>query len=125
MNYVTLDKIIVTKTKFRLTVDEGSAEVVVSFDTVNAEWSLESNLTPLEEPFDTLDLAKVWTLEANFVPLEQREFVDALDRALPFEVIAKDGRGGCLIQGPVPEGMTRAEVVDRIQGVFANTIVTG
>lgn len=69
--------------------------------------------------------SKKWTVEANFVPLEQREFVDALDRALPFEEIAKDGRGGCIIQGPVPDGLTRADVVLRIGAVFANTIVTG
>lgn len=90
------------KYKFKLTVDE-STEVIVSFDHGSHEW----------------------TLEANFMPLEQREFVDALDRALPFEVIAKDGRGGCTIQGPVPEGMTRAEVMERIEGVFADTIVRG
>lgn len=91
------------KYKFKLTADESFAEVIVSFDHGSHEW----------------------TLEANFVPLEQREFVDALDRALPFEVIAKDGRGGCTIQGPVPEGMTRAEVMERIEGVFADTIVRG
>lgn len=91
------------KYKFKLTADESFAEVIVSFDHGSHEW----------------------TLEANFVPLEQREFVDALDRALPFEVIAKDGRGGCTIQGPVPEGMTRAEVMERIGGVFADTIVRG
>lgn len=91
------------KYKYNLTADESFAEVIVSFDHGSHEW----------------------TLEANFVPLEQREFVDALDRALPFEVIAKDGRGGCLIQGPVPEGMTRAEVMERIEGVFADTIVRG
>lgn len=88
--------------KFKLTVDE-STEVIVSFDHGSHEW----------------------TLEANFMPLEQREFVDALDRALPFEVIAKDGRGGCTIQGPVPEGMTRAEVMERIEAVYADTIVRG
>lgn len=88
--------------KFKLTVDE-STEVIVSFVHGSHEW----------------------TLEANFVPLEQREFVDALDRALPFEVIAKDGRGGCTIQGPVPEGMTQAGVMERIEGVFADTIVRG
>lgn len=91
------------RTKYRLMVNEGFAEVTVSFGRGSHEW----------------------TLEANFVPLEQREFVDALDRALPFEVIAKDGRGGCTIQGPVPEGMTRAGVMERIEGVFADTIVTG
>lgn len=91
------------KYKFKLTADESFAEVIVSFDHGSHEW----------------------TLEANFVPLEQREFVDALDRALPFEVIAKDGRGGCTIQGPVPEGMTRAEVMERIEAVYADTIVRG
>lgn len=90
------------KYKFKLTVDE-STEVIVSFDHGSHEW----------------------TLEANFMPLEQREFVDALDRALPFEVIAKDGRGGCTIQGPVPEGMTRAEVMERIEAVYVDTIVRG
>lgn len=90
------------KYKFNLTVDE-STEVIVSFDHGSHEW----------------------TLEANFMPLEQREFVDALDRALPFEVIAKDGRGGCTIQGPVPEGMTRAEVMERIEAVYVDTIVRG
>lgn len=92
-----------TRTKYRMTMDKGPAEVSVQFGPG----------------------CKKWTVKANFVPLEQREFVDALDRALPFEVIAKDGRGGCLIQGPVPEGMTRAEVVLRIGAVFADTIVTG
>ena len=91
------------KYKFKLTADESFAEVTVSFGRGSHEW----------------------TLEANFVPLEQREFVDALDRALPFEVIAKDGRGGCTIQGPVPEGMTRADVMERIEAVFADTIVAG
>lgn len=91
------------RTKYRLMVDEGFAEVTVSFASGSHEW----------------------TLEANFVPLEQREFVDALDRALPFEAIVKDGRGGCTIQGPIPEGMTRAGVLARIEGVFADTIVTG
>lgn len=91
------------KYKFKLTADESFAEVIVSFDHGSHEW----------------------TLEANFVPLEQREFVDALDRALPFEMIAKDGRGGCTIQGPVPEGMTRAEVMERIEAVYADTIVRG
>lgn len=90
------------KYKFKLTVDE-STEVIVSFDHGSHEW----------------------TLEANFMPLEQREFVDALDRALSFEVIAKDGRGGCTIQGPVPEDMTRAEVLERIEAVYADTIVRG
>ena len=91
------------RTKYRLMVDEGFAEVTVSFGSGSHEW----------------------TLEANFVPLEQREFVDALDRVLPFEVIAKDGRGGCTIQGPIPEGMSRSLVVARIEDVFADTIVTG
>lgn len=90
-----------TRTKYRITMDEGFAEVSVSFDPG----------------------IKEWTLEANFVPLEQREFVDALDRALPFEEIAKDGRGGCLIQGPVPEDMTRGDVVLRIGAVYGYTIV--
>lgn len=103
MNDVTMNKERVVRTKYRMTMDEGFAEVTVQFGPGPREW----------------------TLEANFVPLEQREFVDALDRALPFEVIAKDGRGGCTIQGPVPEGMTRAEVMERIEGVFADTIVTG
>lgn len=103
MKDVIAGKVNVIRTKYRLTVDEGFIEVTVSFDPGSRDW----------------------TLEANFVPLEQREFVDALDRALPFEVIVKDGRGGCLIQGPVPEGMTRAEVVERIEAVFADTIVTG
>lgn len=88
--------------KFKLTADE-STEVIVSFDHGSHEW----------------------TLEANFMPLEQREFVDALDRALPFEAIVKDGRGGCTIQGPMPEGMTQAGVLERIEGVFADTIVRG
>lgn len=92
-----------TRTKYRITMDEGFAEVSVQFGPGS----------------------KKWTLEANFVPLEQREFVDGLDRALPFEEIAKDGRGGCLIQGPVPEGMTLADVLARIGAVFADTIVTG
>lgn len=91
------------RTKYRLMVDEGFAEVTVSFGRGSHEW----------------------TLEANFVPLEQREFVDALERVLPFEVIAKDGRGGCTIQGPVPEGMSRSLVLARIEDVFADTIVTG
>lgn len=91
------------KIKYRIMPAEGFAEVTVSFSTDGGDW----------------------TLEANFVPLEQREFVDALDRALPFEVITKDGRGGCTIQGPMPEGMTRAEVLERIENVFADTIVDG
>lgn len=91
------------KSKFKLTADESFSEVIVSFARGSHEW----------------------TLEANFVPLEQREFVDALDRALPFEAIVKDGRGGCVIQGPVPEGMKRAEVMERIEAVYADTIVTG
>lgn len=103
MANVKMEQKISVKPKFKLTADEGFAEVTVSFARGSHEW----------------------TLEANFVPLEQREFVDALDRALPFEVIAKDGRGGCLIQGPRPEGMTRAEVMERIEAVFADTIVTG
>lgn len=90
-----------TRTKYRMTMDKGSAEVSVSFDPG----------------------IKEWTLEANFVPLEQREFVDALDRALSFEDIAKDGRGGCLIQGHMPEGMTGTDVVLRIGAVYADTIV--
>lgn len=99
---VKMEQKLSIKYKFMLTVDE-STEVIVSFDHGSHEW----------------------TLEANFMPLEQREFVDALDRALPFEVIAKDGRGGCTIQGPVPEGMTRAEVMERIEAVYADTIVRG
>lgn len=91
------------KNKFKLTADESFAEVIVSFARGSNEW----------------------TLEANFVPLEQREFVDALDRALPFEVIVKDDRGGCIIQGPMPEGMGRATVLKRMTEVFANTIVDG
>lgn len=98
-----MDQILSMKLKFKLTADESFAEVKVSFARGSHEW----------------------TLEANFVPLEQREFVDALDRALPFEAIVKDGRGGCIIQGPVPEGMTQAGVMERIEGVFADTIVTG
>lgn len=89
------------KIKYKLTADESFAEVEVSFDKGSHEW----------------------TLEANFVPLEQREFVDALDRALPFELIVKNGHGGCIIQGPMPEGMTRAGVMERIEAVFADTIV--
>lgn len=88
------------KIKYKLTADESFAEVEVSFGPGG----------------------KKWTLEANFVPLEQREFVDALDRALPFEVITKDGRGGCIIQGPMPDGMTRQEMLERIVDVFADTI---
>lgn len=91
------------KYKFKLTGDERFVEVIVSFAHGSHEW----------------------TLKANFVPLEQREFVDALDRALPFEAIVKDGRGGCIIQGPVPEGMSHSEVVERIVGVYADTIVDG
>lgn len=91
------------KYKFELTADESFAEAIVSFDHGSHEW----------------------TLEANFVPLEQREFVDALDRALPFEAIVKDGRGGCIIQGPVPEGMSHSEVLERIEAVYADTIVDG
>lgn len=102
-NNVKRNRDFVVRTKYRLAVDEGFAEVTVSFSTDGDDW----------------------TLEANFVPLEQREFVDALDRALPFEVIAKDGRGGCLIQGPVPEVMSHSEVLERIEAVFADTIVTG
>lgn len=89
------------KIKYKLTADESFAEVEVSFDKGSHEW----------------------TLEANFVPLEQREFVDALDRALPFELIVKNGHGGCIIQGPMPEGMTRAGVMERIEAVLADTIV--
>ena len=89
------------KIKYKLTADESFAEVEVSFSP---------NL-------------KEWTLKANFVPLEQREFVDALDRALPFELIVKNGHGGCIIQGPMPEGMTRAGVMERIEAVLADTIV--
>lgn len=91
------------KYKFKLTADESFAEVMVSFARGSHEW----------------------TLEANFVPLEQREFVDALDRALPFEAIVKDGHGGCIIQGPMPEGMSHSEVLERIEGVYADTIVDG
>ena len=89
------------KIKYKLTADESFAEVEVSFDKGSHEW----------------------TLEANFVPLEQREFVDALDRALPFELIVKNGHGGCIIQGPMPEGMTRAGGMERIEAVLADTIV--
>lgn len=103
MKNVNLEQKLSIKYKFKLTADESFAEVILSFARGSHEW----------------------TLEANFVPLEQHEFVDALDRALPFEAIVKDGRGGCIIQGPVPEGMTQAEVVERIEAVFADTIVTG
>lgn len=103
MTNAKMEQILSIKYKFKLTADESFAEVIVSFDHGSHEW----------------------TLEANFVPLEQREFVDALDRALPFEVIAKDGRGGCTIQGPVPEGMTLADVMVRIEAVYADTIVRG
>lgn len=103
MKHVNLSIEEETREKYRMTMDKGSAEVTVQFSPSS----------------------KKWTLEANFVPLEQREFVDALDRALPFEEIAKDGRGGCLIQGPVPEGMTRTDVVLRIGAVYGNTIVDG
>lgn len=103
MIYVKKEQKFSIKYKFKLTADESFAEVIVSFDHGSHEW----------------------TLEANFMPLEQREFVDALDRALPFEVIAKDGRGGCTILGPVPEGMTRAEVMERIEAVYVDTIVRG
>lgn len=102
MTNVKMEQKLSIKYKFKLTADESFAEVIVSFARGSHEW----------------------TLEANFVPLEQREFIDALDRALPFEAIVKDGRGGCIIQGPVPD-MTRAEVMERIEGVFADTIVTG
>ena len=91
------------KYKFKLTADENFAEVIVSFARGSHEW----------------------TLEANFVPLEQREFVDALDRALPFEVITKDGCGGCIIKGPIPEGMPASGVLKRIEAVYADTIVDG
>ena len=101
MESVKMEQKFSVKIKYKLTADESFAEVEVSFDKGSHEW----------------------TLEANFVPLEQREFVDALDRALPFELIVKDGRGGCIIQGPMPEGMTRAGVMERIEAVFADTIV--
>ena len=100
---VKMEQELIIKYKFKLTADESFAEEIVSFARGSHEW----------------------TLEANFVPLEQREFVDALDRALPFEVITKDGRGGCIIQGHVPEGMTPAEVMERIEAVYADTIVRG
>lgn len=103
MTEVKLVQTISIKDKFKLTADEGFAEVAVSFSKGSGEW----------------------TLEANFVPLEQREFVDVLDRALPFEAIVKDGRGGCIIQGPIPEGMSHSEVMERIEAVLADTIVTG
>ena len=101
MGSVKMEQKFSVKIKYKLTADESFAEVEVSFDKGSHEW----------------------TLEANFVPLEQREFVDALDRALPFELIVKNGHGGCIIQGPMPEGMTRAGVMERIEAVFANTIV--
>lgn len=103
MKNVKLEQGFSIRPKYRLTTDESSAEVSMSFAKGGG----------------------AWTLEANFVPLEQREFVDALDRALPFEVITKDGRGGCIIKGPIPEGMTLGDVMERIDGVFADTIVTG
>lgn len=101
MESVKMEQKFSVKIKYELTADESFAEVEVSFDKGSHEW----------------------TLEANFVPLEQREFVDALDRALPFELIVKNGHGGCIIQGPMPEGMTRAGVMERIEAVFADTIV--
>jgi hypothetical protein len=101
MESVKMEQKFSVKIKYKLTADESFAEVEVSFDKGSHEW----------------------TLEANFVPLEQREFVDALDRALPFELIVKNGHGGCIIQGPMPEGMTRAGVMERIEAVFADTIV--
>lgn len=101
MAIMTMSRCNMTLVKFKMSSTDGFAEVEVSFSP---------NL-------------KEWTLKANFVPLEQREFVDALDRALPFEVIVKDGRGGCIIQGPMPEGMTRATVLKRMGDVFADTIV--
>ena len=103
MTNVKMEQKISIKYKFKLTADESFAEVIVSFARDSHEW----------------------TLEANFVPLEQREFVDALDRALPFEAIVKDGRGGCIILGPVPEGMSHSEVLERIEAVYADTIVDG
>lgn len=103
MTNVKMEQKLSIKYKFKLTADESFAEVIVSLARGSHEW----------------------TLEANFVPLEQREFVDALDRALPFEVITKDGSGGCIIQGPMPEGMGRATVLKRMVDVFADTIVTG
>lgn len=101
MESVKMEQKFSVKIKYKLTADESFAEVEVSFDKGSHEW----------------------TLEANFVPLEQREFVDALDRALPFELIVKNGHGGCIIQGPMPEGMTRAGVMERIEAVLADTIV--
>ena len=101
MESVKMEQKFSVKIKYKLTADESFAEVEVSFDKGSHEW----------------------TLEANFVPLEQREFVDALDRALPFELIVKNDHGGCIIQGPMPEGMTRAGVMERIEAVFADTIV--
>lgn len=103
MTNVKMEQKLSIKYKYKLTADESFAEVIVSFDHGSHEW----------------------TLEANFVPLEQREFVNALDRVVAFEAIVKDGRGGCIIQGPVPKGMTRAEVMERIEAVFADTIVRG
>ena len=103
MTNVKMEQKLSIKYKFKLTADESFAEVIVSFALGSHEW----------------------TLEANFVPLEQREFVDALDRALPFEVITKDGRGGCIIKGPIPEGMSHSEVLERIEAVYADTIVDG
>lgn len=103
MKSVNLEQGFSIRPKYRLTTDESSAEVSVSFAKGGG----------------------AWTLEANFVPLEQREFVDALDRALPFEVITKDGRGGCIIKGPIPEGMPASGVLKRIEAVYADTIVTG
>lgn len=103
MTNVKMEQKLSIKYKFKLTADESFAEVIVSFARGSHEW----------------------TLETNFVPLEQREFVDALDRALPFEAIVKDGRGGCIIQGPVPEGMSHSEVLERIEAVYADTIVDG
>ncbi|MDD7440786.1 hypothetical protein [Prevotellamassilia timonensis] len=103
MKKVIEGEVNVVRINYRLTVDEGFAEVTVSFGHGSGDWRLH----------------------ASFVPLEQREFVDALDRVLPFEVIAKDGRGGCTIQGPIPEGMSRSQVLARIEDVFADTIVTG
>lgn len=101
MKSVKIEQKFYVKIKYKLTADESFAEVEVSFDKGSHEW----------------------TLEANFVPLEQREFVDALDRALPFELIVKNGHGGCIIQGPMPEGMTLEGVMERIEGVYADTIV--
>ena len=101
MESVKMEQKFSVKIKYKLTADESFAEVEVSFDKGSHEW----------------------TLEANFVPLEQREFVDALGRALPFELIVKNGHGGCIIQGPMPEGMTRAGVMERIEAVLADTIV--